>query len=155
MNKSLQPYLLYFFLTLVLLALHPTSTLAQALYKWKDSEGNWHFSDQPPDNPANPVEETQAAPINTLDSSTTVRSLEKALPSETPEEAAHRQRKEAQQQERQAALADFCQRARARLRIMEGPVVFLDAKGQPEKVSEKERAKRASVLRRQIESKCP
>lgn len=126
----------------------------QTLYKWKDENGKWRFSDQPPTDASTAVEEAPLREMNSTSTQETNQALQKVFPKETPEEAAHRQQKLAQEKKKQARTDDVCRQARKRLDIIRGRVVFLDDKGKAVQVSEEERHTRAVALEKEIKQYC-
>lgn len=131
-----------------------TPGFGQTLYKWKDANGKWHFSDKAPADGNTTVEKAALGETNTTSTRETNEHLKKVFPGETPEEAAHRRQKVVQEKEKQARIDEICRQARKRLDIVRGRVIFLDENGKQVQVSEEERRARAIALEKEIKQYC-
>lgn len=121
------------------------------VYRWVDDQGKVHFGDKAPDNKQAKEISTQlqkqnvdySAPL-TQQSLQQLKSRQQALSTESQ-----------QQTDPNAEQRDsICRNAKQRLRIIEGPVVFLDDNGEAIEVSEVQRQQRADALENQIKKNC-
>jgi hypothetical protein len=143
---------LYRLCLLTLLSLQSENVISQ-VYKWQDEHGKWHFSDTKPAHSTNSVEQQEIGPVNrTVNHNKALRDV---FPESTPGEEKHRKVTEAQERQRAKEIRLWCLKARKRLKIMEGPVVFLDRNGQQVPTTEAERDAKARKLRAKIDSLCP
>ena len=140
------------FLLAVLLCTVPAGR-GGTVYKWRDDNGKWHFSDKAP--PDRDAEQTDPGRINITEGSRATSELNTAFPRETPEEAAYRERKAAEARHRQDLTESWCNQARQRLETIRGRVIFLDSDGNPVEVTEEEREARAVTLAGRIRENCP
>ncbi|WP_078084006.1 DUF4124 domain-containing protein [Microbulbifer mangrovi] len=125
---------------------------AEELYRWVDKDGKVHFGDRPPveaeaeslDGQLKPV--NSAAPTRRQDFPDTRRAdqIER-------EYAARKQPRKADAQ-RQHQVA--CAHARKQLKILQGPVYFVDSEGNESTISERERRAQARALEQRIQREC-
>lgn len=124
------------------------------VYRWVDEQGKVHFGDKAHAN-------KQAEDISTrlqkqnLDHSAerTQQSLQQ-IDLRQQAQTTESQQRQSQTNPNAEQRANSCRNAKQRLRIIEGPVVFMDENNQPVKVSEKERQQRADALEKQIKTYC-
>ena len=141
---------------LILLAsLSFTNNTAYAeIYRWLDEQGNVHFADKAHDN--NQAKDiSQHVKLKNLDHSAkrTEQSLQQIDLRQQAETTEAWQRK-SQTSPALEQQVHQCQRAKERLKIMQGRVAFLDHNAQPVKVTEKERRQRAETLRELVNKHC-
>lgn len=142
-------------MTVILLLASPQLTLAAPLYKWRDQNGNWHYSDKaPPEHRSQDISD-QLTPLNiSKEAAPKPRHLEaKQIPPD-PEQQYLDEKKQAAQK-RQQQIAQQCANARKRLEKMQGRVTFFDEQGNEIYVTEDEREQRAEQFSRQIKRYCP
>ncbi|MFV8780860.1 DUF4124 domain-containing protein [Microbulbifer sp. SA54] len=137
-------------LLIVLAASLPAA--AGELYRWVDDEGKVHFGDRPPLEAKAEAVGSQLKPLNRADAprQQTLPDRHRADQIERDYQDQKRQQLQSQQRQRQAA----CSRAQRSLRILKGPVYFVDAEGNKSTISEREREQRARELEAQIRQSC-
>ncbi len=128
-------------------------TLQAEVYRWVDEQGKVHFSDKKPQQQSTKIGE-QLKDNNVDSSQAQQRKLQQLLAPETPEEKRYRQQKQQKKQQQQTRKQGICQNARRQLKILRGPVAFLDSQGKELPISEKERQQRAAKLQKQIKQHC-
>lgn len=136
-----------------LLLLMPTSFAE--IYRWVDSDGKLHFSDQPPEDSAASEEvSSKMSPINRDSGAEETKKLQQVFQGETPEEQAFHQQQKAQQQRRNQSAERVCQQAKYNLKILKGRVYFEDSDGNEIIVTEEQRKQRANQLAEEIRRHC-
>lgn len=136
-----------------LLLLMPTSFAE--IYRWVDSDGKLHFSDQPPeDSTVSEEVSSKMSPINRDSSAEEIEKLQQVFQGETPEEQAFHQQQKAQQQRRDQNAERACQQAKYNLQILKGRVYFEDSDGNEIIVTEEQREQRANQLAEEIRRHC-
>lgn len=139
-------------LSLLLLTILPA--YSAPLYKWVDEQGHTHYSDQPPKDGHTEEISGQLPPLNVDETGKTIREMRGVFEEPRPlEKAFQKQQTELKTSERNQ-LEIRCAEARKQLEILRGRVVFIDAAGNPEAVSETERARRAEKLAAEISRYC-
>ena len=141
---------------LILLVSANTDVVADKIYKWVDDNGKVHYSDRPPPKRLRDSAEisTDLKPVNKSQAGAEIVRLQRVFPQQSAAERAYRERQQrrTEQQQRERDLA--CQRARADLKTLRGPVVFIDENGKRFSVSEEERERRAKELEQLIAENC-
>ncbi|MDX2348934.1 MAG: DUF4124 domain-containing protein [Porticoccus sp.] len=133
-----------------LLLLMPTSFAE--IYRWVDSDGKLHFSDQPPEDTVTSEEvSSKMAPINRDSSTNETEKLQQVFQEETAEEQAFQKQKQQRQNE---STKKVCQQAKNKLRVLTGRVYFEDDDGNEVIISEEQREQRASQLAKEIRRYC-
>jgi uncharacterized protein DUF4124 len=136
-----------------LILLMPTSFAE--IYRWVDSDGKLHFSDQPPeDSTVSEEVSSKMSPINRDSSAEETEKLQQVFQGETPEEQAFHQQQKAQQQRRDQNTERACQQAKYNLKILKGRVYFEDPDGNEIIVTEEQREQRANQLEEKIRRHC-
>lgn len=121
------------------------------VYRWIDDQGKVHFGDKAPDNKQAKEISTQLQKQNVdYSAPLTQQSLQQIKSRQQAQTAESRQQASPNTEQRN----NICRNAKQRLRIIEGPVVFLDDNGEAMEVSEKQRQQRADALKKQIEKNC-
>lgn len=144
---------LYGLILLIAFSFNTTHTSAE-IYRWVDEQGNVHFGDS---KHANTQAEDISGQLEHHNIDRSAKSTEMTLQQID-------QRKQAQQTEKQQRHNQtnpnkqqrerICHDAKQRLKILEGPVVFLDENKQQINVTEKERQQRAEALSKKIQTYC-
>lgn len=125
------------------------------IYRWVDSNGKLHFSDQPPEGSASSEEvSSKMSPINRDSSAEETQKLQQVFQGETPEEQAFQNQQKAQQQRQDQNVKRACQQARYNLQVLKGRVYFEDADGNEIIVTEEQREQRANQLAKEIRRHC-
>jgi len=148
MNKHL-----YGLILLTSLSFTNNSAFAE-VYRWVDEQGNIHFGDKAPaNNKAKDI--SQGLQQQNLDHSAkrTQQSLQQ-IDLRQQAQTTEVQQKQSQTNSGAAQRERQCHEAQRQLRILQGPVVFLDENKQPVKVSEKERQQRADAFAKQVNKYC-
>jgi hypothetical protein len=139
----------------IALSLLPALTYAE-IYRWTDSQGKTHFSDQPPEQGMTSDEVSkQLPPLNRDTSTKETEKLQQLFQGATPEEQALQQQQQVEPQRKEQKINSACQKARQELRTIKGRVFFTDKNGKQVIVSEDEREQRADRLEQQIKQYCP
>ncbi|MEH6467033.1 MAG: DUF4124 domain-containing protein [Porticoccus sp.] len=125
------------------------------IYRWVDSNGKLHFSDQPPEGSATAEEvSSKMSPINRDSSAEETEKLQQVFQGETPEEQAFQNQQKAQQQRQYQNVKRACQQAKYNLQVLKGRVYFEDADGNEIIVTEEQREQRANQLAEEIRRHC-
>jgi len=148
MNKHLYGLIL-------LVTLSFTNNLSYAeVFRWIDEQGNVHFGDKAHAN-KQAKDISQDVELKNLDHSAkrTQQTLQQ-IDLRQQAQATETQQKQSQTNSGAEQRARQCQDAERRLRILQGPLVFLDENKQPVKVSENERQQRADSLAQLVNKYC-
>jgi len=125
------------------------------IYRWTDSDGKLHFSDQPPeDSLVSEDVSSKMSPINRDSSAEETEKLQQVFQGETVEEKAFHNQQQVQQQQQNQASERACQGAKNNLRVLKGRVYFEDADGNEIIVTEEQREQRANQLAEAIRQHC-
>jgi len=139
---------------LIVLYFHVSSAAAE-LYRWVDERGNVHFSDKKPlDNEAQEISDQVKQHNIDYSGDVTARQLERYQRQEAAKQTEQQQLRRRGSHDADEARQKNCRQAKQRLRLIRGPVVFYDQKGNPQQVSEQERERRALALEKQINQYC-
>jgi len=124
------------------------------VYRWVDEQGNVHFGDKIHANKQT-QDITQDTQLKNLDNSAqrTEQSLHQ-IDLRQQAQSAESQQRQSQTNSKAEQRAQACREAKQHLRIIEGPVIFLDDNKQPVQVSEKKRQQRADALGSDIKKYC-
>ncbi|WP_226664382.1 DUF4124 domain-containing protein [Microbulbifer aggregans] len=128
------------------------SATAGELYRWVDAEGKVHFGDRPPAGTNVEEMESSLKPLNRADAT-----KKQAFPDSRRADQVERDyqnQKRQQQQNRARQQQTACSQARRQLRVLQGPVYFVDDKGNESTISERQREQRARELAEQIRQLC-
>jgi len=148
MNKHLYGLIL-------LVTLSFTNNLSYAeVFRWIDEQGNVHFGDKAHAN-KQAKDISQDVELKNLDHSAkrTQQTLQQ-IDLRQQAQATETQQKQSQTNSGAEQRARQCQDAERRLRVLQGPLVFLDENKQPVKVSENERQQRADSLAQLVNKYC-
>ena len=129
-----------------------SNLVAAEVFRWVDSEGNVHFSDQPP--PSSNPKKINLNAVNTDDSRESREKLNQVFAGETQAEKQQRLQQQALNKQRQAEQDKHCTKAKKELDKIQGPVTFVDNQGNPVEVSERERQRRAAQFAREVQKYC-
>jgi Domain of unknown function (DUF4124) len=125
------------------------------IYRWVDSNGKLHFSDQPPEDSATAEEvSSKMSPINRDSSTEETQKLQQVFQGETPEEQAFQNQQKARQQRQDQNVTRACQQAKNNLQVLKGRVYFEDVDGNEIIVTEEQREQRANQLAEEIRRHC-
>lgn len=127
------------------------SAQAAEVYRWVDAEGRVHFGDRPPQEAEASAERAELKPINSADA---IQPRDTSVRRPARVEQQYESRKQQQQQRQQQQMAAACREARNQLRILQGPVYFVDADGREVQISERERRERAQQLEHEVARAC-
>jgi len=124
------------------------------IYRWVDEQGKVHFGDKAHTN-KQAQDITRDTQLKNLDHSAqrTEQSLQQ-IDLRQQAQSAEVQQRQSQTNTNGEQRARICREAKQRLRIIKGPVIFLDKNDQPVQVSEKERQRRADALKKEIKTYC-
>ncbi|MBY6211640.1 DUF4124 domain-containing protein [Microbulbifer agarilyticus] len=137
---------------LALCAFTVISVNAGELYRWVDKDGKVHFGDRPPVEAEAESLEGQLKPVNSADPTRRQDFPNNTRKNQIDQEyAARKQAEKAKQQRAQQRACDY---ARKQLKILKGPVYFVDAEGNESTISERERVAQARKLESQIRRNC-
>jgi hypothetical protein len=133
-----------------------SAALAEELYRWVDADGKVHFGDRPP--LAAKAENIEGAmrPINTADGGSTQASTaaNSNVNTQRQLQREYENRQQQRQQKQQQQMAAACFEARKQLRILQGPVYFVDGQGREVQITERERQQQAEQLQQEIARVC-
>ncbi|MCA0899945.1 MULTISPECIES: DUF4124 domain-containing protein [Microbulbifer] len=125
---------------------------AGELYRWVDKDGKVHFGDRPPAEAEAESLEGQLKPVNSAEPTRRQDFPNTTRKNQIDQEyAARKQAEKAKQQRAQQRACDY---ARKQLKILKGPVYFVDADGNESTISERERVAQARKLETQIRRNC-
>lgn len=117
----------------ILLALLPCIATAQGLYRWTDEQGRVHFSDRPREGDA-PVEEVQIKQQPLLGQDEAVQESWDRLQRLRDAERQQQEEEEVQRAEaervRKQEMAPKCAKAKRELQNLDGPVLYINDKGE-------------------------
>jgi len=137
---------------IILFLLCVQSVTAGELYRWVDAEGRVHFGDRPP---AEAQAESVGDQLKPVNGATPISDRSPSQPVSVRQrelniDREYRERKRAEQaraaQQQQAACAE----ARRQLKILQGPVYFVDNEGKTSTISERERQQQARALEAKV-----
>jgi hypothetical protein len=124
--------------TLILALMVAPLAQAEKYYKWQDADGTWHYGAKPP-------KDVQAEKL-------TVRAK---APSQSPEEAAEKARKDKARNGVPVASAEQCTKLRENLKVLDGEVsVRVNRNGEMQELSLEEQRAQAQRTRQDIEQFC-
>nr|WP_010131968.1 DUF4124 domain-containing protein [Microbulbifer agarilyticus] len=126
--------------------------MAGELYRWVDEDGKVHFGDRPPVEAKAESLEGQLKPVNSAEPT-----QRQGLPNNTRKNQIDQEyaaRKQAEKAKQQRAQQKACNYARKQLKILQGPVYFVDAEGNESTISERQRVDEARKLEAQIRRNC-
>lgn len=133
-------------LSLALLANAPAQ--ASSIYKWVDSQGNTHFSSQPPSN-------AQATTVNPRIASASTKEPTPAL--ETPIDPQKEIDEEVKQKvaEHEKERQAYCQTQRTNLaQLRNNPRVQVEDQGQMKRLTEEERQEKIQAIEKSLADEC-
>ncbi|WP_299594212.1 DUF4124 domain-containing protein [uncultured Microbulbifer sp.] len=133
-------------------ALLAANTSASELYRWVDEDGKVHFGDRPPLEAKAESLEGQLKPVNSADPTRKQDFPDSQRAKQLEREYAARKQSEQSRARRQQQIA--CARARKQLKILKGPVYFVDAEGNESTISERQRVVEARKLEAQVRQYC-
>ena len=142
---------------ILLLLLLPCLATAQGLYRWTDEQGRVHFSDRPREG-NNDAEELQVKQQPLLGQDDAVKQTYERLQRLRDAEQEKLQeeenlRAEAERQRRQQ-MAPQCAKARQDLKNLDGPVLYVNEKGERYSVPLEQVAADKEKLRKWIAANC-
>ncbi len=141
------------FIAISLLIFIPT--VQSEIYRWTDTDGKIHFSDQPPEDSTLSEEVSQTMPpINRDASSEETKKLQLIFQGETPEEQNYHRQQKVQQRRQDQITKRACDQAKYNLKVLKGRVYFEDAQGNEIIVTEEQREQRAQQLEGEITKHC-
>lgn len=126
-------------------------------WRWTDKHGNVHFSDKPPEDAKTSSEEVEVKgppPIGQGEEVRAIRERTLRLFEAEAEERRKQQQEQQKEQRKQALRKHQCDRVREQLRVLEGPVKYVDEDGNRYDVSEERVAADRERLKRWIEANC-
>ncbi|GAB2513749.1 DUF4124 domain-containing protein [Microbulbifer agarilyticus] len=126
--------------------------MAGELYRWVDENGKVHFGDRPPVEAKAESLEGQLKPVNSADPTRRQDFPNNTRKNQIDQEYAAR--KQAEKAKQQRAQQKACDYARKQLKILQGPVYFVDAEGNESTISERQRVEEARKLEAQIRRNC-
>ncbi|AQQ69096.1 hypothetical protein Mag101_16775 [Microbulbifer agarilyticus] len=126
--------------------------IAGELYRWVDENGKVHFGDRPPAEAKAESLEGQLKPVNSADPTRRQDFPNNTRKNQIDQEYAAR--KQAEKAKQQRAQQKACDYARKQLKILKGPVYFVDAEGNESTISERQRVAEARKLEAQIRRNC-
>ena len=125
------------------------------IYQWRDAEGKVHFTDKKPKKATRSKDITHTLERTNVDESGEQRAaLKKVFVKETVEERQLKEQKTRQAAATQQRQNQWCERAKRELEKIQGRVIFPDGKGGYESVSEAERQRRETEVRKQLDKHC-
>ncbi|MCW8126284.1 DUF4124 domain-containing protein [Microbulbifer halophilus] len=125
---------------------------ADELYRWVDEDGKVHFGDRPPMQAEADNIGDELQPINAADATRARKATQRGQRDDLQKN--YESRKQRKQRQRQQQMARACQKARKRLRALQGRVAFVDENGKEIKTTERERQRMAEKLQREIRRVC-
>lgn len=125
---------------------------AGELYRWVDEDGKVHFGDRPPMEAKAESLEGQLKPVNSADPTRKQDFPDSRRADQVERDYAASKQSEQSKVRRQQQIA--CARARKQLKILKGPVYFVDAEGNESTISERQRAIEARKLETQVRQYC-
>lgn len=128
------------------------ATAAAEVYKWTDKDGKLHYGDKKTAKTAEDITASLSKP-NIDTSSGEHKKLETLFRKENAADRAYKA-EQAMPNPAQEDHAQRCSKARERLKILEGRVVFIDQQGKPVRTSEEERERRAGEMRKILAENC-
>lgn len=145
-------------LAMALLGLLAAASHAE-IYKWTDAEGRVHFGDKPTgDRKTEEVRVKDYAPGADADTRAIYERRQRLIDADQ----AVQQKRTAEETTRDQAAAatanqrtQVCEEARAELRVISGPVQFIDENGTPVRTTERERQQRHRALLAWVKENCP
>lgn len=141
---------------LTLLLLLPQLALSQA-YRWTDESGKVHFSDKPPPDSRIPSEEIQVEGPSPIGQGPEVRAIRERTTRllEAEAEAREKARQEqAKKEAERAVLERKCRRAEHEVRVLSGPVKYVNEQGERYDVSEERVRRDREKIQKWIEENC-
>jgi len=132
-----------------LLAMHASGG---ELYRWVDADGKVHFGDRPPMEARAESLEGKLKPVNSADSTRQQDFPDSRRADQLERDYVARKQSEQSKARRQQQIA--CARARKELKILKGPVYFVDEQGNESTISERQRVIEAEKLEAQIRQYC-
>ncbi|WP_428819483.1 DUF4124 domain-containing protein [Microbulbifer sp. MCCC 1A16149] len=125
---------------------------AGELYRWVDADGKVHFGDRPPVEAEAESLDDQLKPVNSADPTRRQDFPDTRRAEQIEREyAARKQPRKANAQRQQQAA---CAHARKQLKILKGPVYFVDREGNESTISERQREDQARALEQRIRQVC-
>lgn len=141
----------------ILLALLPCLASAQGLYRWTDEQGRVHFSDRPREGDS-AVEEVQIKQQPLLGQDEAVQETYDRLQRLRDAERQQQEEEEVQRAEaeriRKQEMAPKCAKAKRELKVLDGPVVYKNEKGERYSVPMEQVAADKERLRKWIAANC-
>ncbi|MBN8429762.1 DUF4124 domain-containing protein [Microbulbifer salipaludis] len=122
------------------------------LYRWVGADGKVHFGDRPPREAQAESLDNKLKPINSAEPTHQQDFPDRRRADQIEQDYAARKQKEQHKFQRQQQQA--CARARKQLKILKGPVYFVDADGNESTISERQRVIEARKLEQQIRQHC-
>ena len=108
-------------------------TAGAEMYRWQDENGNWQFSDKPPaEGGHDTIEVTQPQKIGQDDA---VRQINERALRLLQSQQQQRDEELAQEQAERQRMVEPCNKARAHLRKLHRPFVYIDEQGNRKSVS--------------------
>ena len=100
------------------------------IYRWKNENGNWQFGDRAPDSQHETMDVEGPAKLGQDDNvrdihQRTLRLLESERAKRQEEEALAKKKREA----RRKKMVPLCEKARERIKMLNGPFVYVDEDG--------------------------
>lgn len=127
--------------------------IAQELYRWVDEDGKVHFGDRPPaEAKAQSIAKEKLKPVN--GAAPTRREDFPDLDREKQIEQEYRAKQQARQSRAEQQRDIACSRVRKQLKILQGPVYFVDAEGRESTISERQRQEQARKLAAEVRRLC-
>lgn len=137
---------------------------ADAQYQWRDNSGQMVFSDKPPPADVKPSQIIRAQPLPNYPAAA-APAPSAATPSladqqmqerEKAQAKAAEERKKHDEAERTARLAQACEQMRSELRTLDSGmrVASVNAAGEREYMSDDDRAKRTTELKKNLQDNC-
>ncbi len=141
----------------ILLLLMPCLGTAQGLYRWTDEQGRVHFSDRPRDGDA-AVEEVQIKQQPLLGQDEAVQETYDRLQRLRDAERQQQEEESVQRAEaeriRKQKMAPQCAKAKRELKNLDGPVLYINDKGERYSVPMEQVAADKEKLSKWIASNC-
>lgn len=133
-------------------ALLALNASGEELYRWVDADGKVHFGDRPPAEAKAESLQGQLKPVNSADPTRKQDFPDTRRAEQIEREYTARKQPKKHDARRRQQLA--CNRARKQLKILQGPVYFVDSEGNESTISERQRQAEARALEKQIRQVC-
>ncbi|MBB5211559.1 DUF4124 domain-containing protein [Microbulbifer hydrolyticus] len=134
------------------IALLALNASAEELYRWVDKDGKVHFGDRPPVEAKAESLEGRLKPVNSAAPTRKQDFPDRSRAGQIEREYAARKQSEQSKARQQRQIA--CARARKQLKILKGPVYFVDAEGNESTISERQRQVEARKLEARVRQYC-